>query len=261
MRSETGLAAIALACAAVAPCTFGLSAGVGILVAAAGIVVAWRNERSVVVPVLALAGNVLALAMVALLALLAALTIAAGAVAVAVAGAVASIQAIEHAPHAARSVQGTLAPAGFWNTYRHDELVDHDSSQGPWGGSRYLHWHATGKAGFDADDVLQFALEHGWRLHSRGQVSANEIYAWKPECLLPAGECTDKANHEYSLSPAYLGLPKTLRRKSTARFTVMSFDTGWVQFADVEEMARTLVGFASISADGRDLYVAHHWGD
>ncbi|MCY3001148.1 MAG: hypothetical protein NTV21_05025 [Planctomycetota bacterium] len=262
MRSETGLAAIAVACAAVAPCTFGMSAGVGVLLAVAGIVVAWRNERSVVAPVLALVGNVLAATLVVVLAIIAALVLAASAMTAAATGVTASIEAIEQAPHVARTVGGALSPAGFWGTYRHEELVEHESSQGPWGGNRYLHWHATGEDVFDEDDVLQFAVEHGWRLHSRGHLGVKEIYAWSPECLLPASECTDKANHEpYSLSPAYLGLPKTVRRKSTAKFTVMSFDTGWVQFPDLEEMARTVVGFASISADGRDLYVAHHWGD
>lgn len=251
-----------MACAVVAPCTFGVSAGLGVVLAVAGIIVAWRNERSVVAPVLALVSNALAATLVVVLAIVAALLLAMGAVTAAATGVMASIEAIEQVPHAARAVRGALAPAGFWSTYRHDELVDHDSSQGPWGGNRYLHWRATGEEGFDEEDVLQFAVEHGWRLHSRGQLGVKDIYAWSPECLLPASECTDKANHEaYSLSPAYLGLPKALRRKSTATFTVMSFDTGWLQYPDLEEMARTVVGFASISADGRDLYVAHHWGD
>lgn len=262
MRTETNLALVALGCAAVAPCTFGVSASVGTLVAVAGIVVALREKRSVVTPALALVGNLLAALMVVALALVAALALAWGAMAVAATGALASIAAIAQLPHVARTVNGALSPAGFWGAYRHDELVEHESSQGPWGGSRYLHWQAKGDEGFDPQDVLQFAVEHGWRLHSRGQIDVNGIYAWSPECLLPAGECTDKANHEpYALSPEYLGLPKPRRRKSSAEFIVMSFDTGWVQFPDLDELARTVVGFASISADGRDLYVAHHWGD
>lgn len=261
MRTETGLAAIAVACAAVAPCTFGLSAGVGVLVATVSIVVAWRNERSMVAPALALVANVLAATMVVVLAVVAALVLAMGAAMAVVKAGIASFEAMERVPHAARAARGALAPAGFWGTYRHDELVDHDSSQGPWGGNRYLHWHATGDARFDADEVLKFAVDHGWRLHSRGQVRAKELPTWNPACVLPSEECREQANHSDRLSPEYLGLPKAVRRQPGVEFTVMTFDTGWLQFPDLEETVRTVVGFASISADGRDLYVAHHWGD
>lgn len=72
-----------------------------------------------------------ALAVAWVLAAIAAVALFAGAGAAAYAGAEAAGAVLEHAPDAARSMWSALSPAGVWSEYRRDELVDHESDQGP----------------------------------------------------------------------------------------------------------------------------------
>lgn len=259
MKTETRLALAAFGCAAVAPCTFGLSTGPGILLAVAGIVVAWREERSVVASVLALLANLAAIALLALLAALMVLALVLGALFVA---------AMEFTTDTAAYLENPVASvdslrAGtFWSTYRRDLLVDHDGREGFFGGHCYLHWRAKSPERFDADEVTRFAVGHGWRLHAREDVRVGEMNWWNPTCMLPEGQCIEPKNHEPGeLSPGYLGIHGPLRRDPDALFTVMAFDSGMYDHSDLESTRRSLTGFISISADGRDLFVAHNWGE
>lgn len=262
MRPESSLALIALACAVLAPCTCGASAAPGALLAAVGAFLAWRADRSMFAPLFALLVNVCALAVTWVLAAIAAVALFAGAGAAAYAGAEAAGAVFEHAPDGARSMWSALSPAGFWSEYRRDELVDHESDQGPFGGRRWLRWRADREGAFDARDVASFAAEHGWTLHSSERVPAEKIREWMATCQLPLAECNPSTNHvPFDLAADYVALPPRLSRSRAHEVEALSFDTGWVLYPDTLDHAWTVVGYAFLSADGRELVVTHHWGE
>lgn len=213
-------------------------------------------------PLFALLVNVCVLAVECVLAAVAAVALVAGAWAAAYAGAEAASAVFEHAPDAARSMWSALSPAGFWSEYRRDELVDHKSDQGPFGGRRWLRWRADRGGAFDARDVASFAAEHGWTLHSRERVSANEISEWMATCQLPLAECNPTTSHVPSdLAADYVALPPRLSRSRAHELEALSFETGWVQYPDTLDHAWTVVGYAFLSADGSELVVTHYWGE
>lgn len=262
MRPESSLALIALACAVLTPCTCGASAAPGALLAAVGAFVAWRADRSMFAPLFALLVNVCVLAIECVLAAVAAVALVAGAGAVAYAGVEAASAVFEHAPDAARSMWSALSPAGFWSEYRRDELVDHKSDQGPYGGRRWLRWRAGQEGAFDARDVASFAAEHGWTLHSSERVPVGDLHEWMATCQLPSAVCDPSTNHVPSEFAAdYVALPPRLSRSRGHEVEALSFDTGWVQYRDACGLAWTVVGYAFLSADGRELVVTHHWGE
>lgn len=259
MRTESTLAMVAFGCAAVAPCTMGVSAGAGVVAALAGLVVAERAKSSVLLPVLALLANLGALAFVVVLAIVAALTLAVGALATAAAAAMASAEVAEEIPHAARTVVGALSPAGFWGAYRHDEIVDHESSQGPWGGWRELHWVAKEGERFNEDDALEFATDHGWVLHWRETVGPNGKRQGKPLCLLPSGECCPELDHIPAGNLLQM-LPASMRMDRQRSYLLLSFASGLCSEADSEPPGHVVNGFVILSNDGRHMVVRHHWG-
>jgi hypothetical protein len=198
--------------------------------------------------------------------LVAALAIAAAALVSAVAGALlgafVTFQALENSKEFNLELDGSLERGGIWSTYRNDLLVHHESVSGWQTRDSYLHWRTSPKERFDADEVLQFAVDHGWKLHAREHVRADKIWSWIPTCILSEEECVEPTNHKAGeLTPGYLGIPTSAYRDPSAKFTVMCFSTGMVDRADLDTTRRSVVGFASISADGSELFVAHHWGD
>jgi hypothetical protein len=207
-----------------------------------------------------------ALATTLLVTLVAALAIAAaalvGAVAGALLGAFLTFQALENSREFNLELDGSLERGGIWSTYRNDLLVHHESVSGWQTRESYLHWRTSPKERFDADEVVQFAIDHGWKLHARERIRADKIWSWSPNCLLSEAECIEPTNHKAGeLTPGYLGIPTSAYRDPSAEFTVLCFSTGMVDRADLETTRRSVVGFASISADGSELFVAHHWGD
>lgn len=207
-----------------------------------------------------------ALATTLLVTLVAALAVAAAALVSAVAGtllgALLMFQTLEWSNEYNLELDGSLERGGIWSTYRHDLLVHHESSSGWLSGDSYLHWRTAPKERFDADEVLQFAVDHGWNLHARGRIRADTIWVWSPICVLSEAECVEPTNHRAGeLTPGYLGIPTSAYRDPSAEFTVLCFSTGMLDRADLDTTRRSVVGFASISADGSELFVAHHWGD
>jgi len=206
------------------------------------------------------------LATALLVTVIGALAIAAAALVSAAAGALlgafVTFQALENSRDFNLELDGSLERGGIWSTYRNDLPVHHESVSGWQTRDSYLHWRTSSKEQFDADEVVRFAVDRGWKLHARERIRADEIWFWSPLCVLSEEECVEPTNHEAGeLTPGYLGIPTSAYRDPSAEFTVMCFSTGMVDRADLETTRRSVVGFASISADGGDLFVAHHWGD
>jgi hypothetical protein len=87
------------------------------------------------------------------------------------------------------------SPAGSWNTYRTDKIEDQFSDQGPWGGSRWIHWVARDMNTSTPADTISFATEHAWKCGEVVDCSAERMRAWKsishrPDSPLFFGEPT-----------------------------------------------------------------------
>ena len=55
------------------------------------------------------------------------------------------------------------SPADFWTRYKNDLIVFNTSDQGPWGGSRVIHWSSPKAAAFSVISIRAFAEKHGWK--------------------------------------------------------------------------------------------------
>lgn len=259
MQVETRLALASIGFLALTPCAGVASAAVSVGLALAGLAIAVHKGRNAAVPLLALLASSGVFAVLLLIGILIAL------VAVLVVAAVAVVHSVPELSVWSPFGTGILRRLGlgdFWTTYRPELLVHHDGQENFFGGHCYLQWQTNGSECFDADSVLRFALEHGWTLHSRESLRLDEMNSWTPVCLLSQGKCNEPVNHAPGeLSADYLGIRGPLRLDSDALFDVMGFDTGMYDHADLAWTRRSLVGFVSISADGRNLFVAHNWGE
>jgi hypothetical protein len=84
-------------------------------------------------------------------------------------------------------------------------IEDKLSDQGPWGGSRWIHWVAHDAETFTPADAMKFAAEHGWKCGEVVEYSAERMRCWKSLASRPVfplffGEPTATAlnlNHEF----------------------------------------------------------------
>ena len=149
-------------------------------------------------------------------------------------------------------------PAGFWNGYRADMIVNAKSDQGPWGGSRSIEWVSNDEATFTTDAVGKFAEEHGWTCEPPVEYSSQRMSAWvspidhKPNFPLFFGE-PDGSN----ISVDNDKFPRAIEGDSF----ISRCDTEWVRVAPGSGDSSPAFGYIHVSKDGRRLAVYHLWGE
>lgn len=121
-----------------------------------------------------------------------------------------------------------LSPAGFWSTYRPELILSQSSDQGPWGGTRRIHWQSS-PGSFSEADVVGFATEHGWTVVGR--------------CSVPP------PSEQYGTT--MMDVP----------CLVLACTSGWVRVEPGSGRADETSGFVEISTDGSRLSVSHRWGE
>lgn len=52
-----------------------------------------------------------------------------------------------------------LSPAGFWTSFQKDLIIKQESDQGPWGGTRIIHWKTKSIKPFSEKELLDFATK------------------------------------------------------------------------------------------------------
>lgn len=148
-----------------------------------------------------------------------------------------------------------LAPAGFWSTYHADLIVRKHSDQGPWGGSRWMHWEAPAPGTFTTADAVRFASSHGWVCQSPVLYSAGRMSAWRlsgnPVFPIHSGP----ADH----SPERLaeGFPRHIEGDSF----VVPCDSDWIRVEPGSGVSTAAPGFIQVDRSGARMAVYHLWGE
>jgi hypothetical protein len=156
------------------------------------------------------------------------------------------------------------APAGFWKNFRSKLIVASHSDQGPWGGTRWIHWTAPEGARLPFEDVSEFARKNGWKCDKPQSVSAALLRRWvddgKP--VFPA-ELFDAAPEvpinfekpEWSRTSG--GFPRHLTEDSQ----ILRCDSRWIRTLGPSGRDETAYGFILVERSGRRLAVYHIWGE
>jgi hypothetical protein len=149
----------------------------------------------------------------------------------------------------------SLTPAGFWKSYRKENVVSKFSDQGPWGGTRIIHWKSNILGDFKEEDATAFAEKNGWRYVSRSVITAQELsrdwVGWKGQLVFPLfyGFDTGFVNN--------LEYPRVI----TEDCIVIKYDSRWMrEDAGTNEMS-VAYGYVMISHDGKKMSMYHLWGN
>ena len=69
-------------------------------------------------------------------------------------------------------------PAGFWESYQSELIVDRESDQGGYGGHRWIHWESDEAGAFVEAAVRSFAAEEGWEVVERIELTEETVLSW-----------------------------------------------------------------------------------
>jgi hypothetical protein len=149
-----------------------------------------------------------------------------------------------------------VSPAGFWRGYRSGVIVAQESDQGPWGGSRWIHWVARGSENFEISDVVQFAKDNGWTCKEPTVLSAGRTSNWmgnhRPVFPLFFGEPGGVVH--YSGNDAF---PRHIFDDSS----LIQCETGWIRVAPGSGESSPAFGYIQVESGGNRLAVYHLWGE
>ena len=126
------------------------------------------------------------------------------------------------------------APAGFWKNFRSNLIVASHSDQGPWGGTRWIHWTASeADAVFTMDDVAAYV----W------------TYDGKP--VFP-----------FDFEPPILDLARgEFPRHIVDDTLLVRCDSGWMRTLGPTGGDETAYGHILFEKSGRRLAIYHLWGE
>jgi hypothetical protein len=149
-----------------------------------------------------------------------------------------------------------LTPAGFWARYKPDLIVGRHSDQGPWGGTRWLHWEARSLGTFTAADAVQFAASYGWACEPAVPYTAKQLALWTyqkrpvfPLAFGPADRIPDNSAVE--------GFPRTIHDDSV----VVACASGWIRVDPGTDRSTTAFGHILVNKAGTRMAVYHLWGE
>ena len=153
----------------------------------------------------------------------------------------------------ATSACSRAMPAGFWATYQKGLIVNSNSDQGPWGGSRWIQW--VGKEGntFTPAGAAAFATEHGWKCDAPVELSSEQVTTWvsyaEKRPVFPLFfENNDAGNSRFP-------------RHIEGDCTITRCETGWVRIAPGTGKDSPAFGYIQVSRDGARMAVYHLWGE
>jgi len=150
-----------------------------------------------------------------------------------------------------------ITPAGFWNNYKKDLLINTVSDQGPWGGHRAMHWKNNKENTFNSGKILEFASKNGWTLIDSAEFSQDQTTKWvyenKPIFPLSHTGMSDTAKSisTYEYFPRWFG----------GQIKIYGFETGWVSIDPGTDDSMEENGFVIINNDGTEMAVYHLWGE
>jgi hypothetical protein len=133
-------------------------------------------------------------------------------------------------------------PGRFWKSFHEDQIVDKQSDQGPWGGSRRITWKSDNDHSLRSTEVIMTATNNGWIFID--SLQANTKISSDPD--------------DYS----YVLLKYAIRElKIESNSKVLRFQTGWVNFEPGNERNTEINGFIFINDSANSMMMFQQWGE
>jgi hypothetical protein len=142
-----------------------------------------------------------------------------------------------------------LSPAGFWNSFKKELILQEQSNQGPWGGKRIIHWKTKSTKPFNEKELLNYATKNDWKLlesHSFETSTENNTNFKRLK------------SNEYSLDKL---LKEVLAKEIKQGWKLYVFKTTWM-LVDQKDTGETFEnGFILLNSSKTELKIIHFWGE
>jgi hypothetical protein len=149
------------------------------------------------------------------------------------------------------------APAGFWQGYAQEAIFRNKTDQGPWGGSRSIHWRMKRNRTLSIDQVLIFARDNHWELVDSTHYSADDMEGWRSDNMPVFPARLDGFKPVDDDVPDVHEFPRWIKTD----LTVYRFKTGWLLYNSGTDNATEINGFVLMSSDRKEMTVYHLWGE
>ena len=142
-----------------------------------------------------------------------------------------------------------LSPAGFWTSFHKDLIIKQESDQGPWGGTRIIHWKTKSIKPFSEKELLDFATKNDWKLV--------ESHSFETSTASNSTLSSLKSN-EYSLDKLR---NEVLAKEIVQGWKLYVFKTTWM-LVDQKDTGETFEnGFILLNSTKTELKIIHFWGE
>jgi len=138
------------------------------------------------------------------------------------------------------------SPAGFWNKFNSESIIEKSSDQGPYGGKRKIVWKNFNNKLLN-QDFLKFANKNGWELIDSLEIRNNDFNSDKTTNL-------DKYSIEIIKNEI---IPKILNQNSK----IFIFKTGWIRIKPGNEIETQQNGFLVFDSVNKTYNIFHNWGE
>ncbi len=142
-----------------------------------------------------------------------------------------------------------ITPAGFWKSFRMDNIETKNSDQGPWGGHLEIRWKSKNNEIFKANQLIDFATNNGWILTDSIKFTADSLSKLRTNYT---------SNEDYSLEILNNEVLAKLKVDDT---NVYRFKTGWIAVKPGNDTETEVNGFVIINSDGTEMTIYHLWGE
>ncbi len=142
-----------------------------------------------------------------------------------------------------------LSPAGFWTSFHKELIINNESDQGPWGGTREIYWKSNTNKPFQENEILEFASKNKWTL-----VDSLTVTNDSPSEKL----FSELKIHEYSMEVL---VQKVLAKEKVVNTKIYVFKTSQmlVNLNDGDDTFEN--GFILLNSTKTELKLVHRWGE
>ncbi len=148
-------------------------------------------------------------------------------------------------------------PAGFWKNYRQTFLKENISNQGPYGGSRSLHWKSEKAYSFSSIRIIDFAKDNGWEFTDSSTIDIAQTTKW----LDGEKEIFPMTSIDLTNANTNIYIYHNFPRWFGGNIKLYKFKTGWLRFEPGTDNSTEENGFVLISEDYSEFAVYHFWGE
>ena len=145
----------------------------------------------------------------------------------------------------------------FWKGYEREKIVNQYSDQGPWGGSRWIHWESDIENYFTPEASEAFAEKKGWDCFERTRYSAKELedwFDWDGNPVFPLF-------HDVPTEQVYDHGIEGWSRHILSDSVVIKCETSWLREDPGSNETSPAYGYIQINDRGTRMAVYHFWGN